>query len=173
LSAVQQHKKGPPPARNLRNVWSVASSPTPFAHFATMPPEIAERCIRAGSSERGCCGACGKPWVRVVESAPFTDRPNSDGVRRVVPPGVTPQRGSRYSETRATGWRPSCNCTPIGTQLAPSRILDPFAGSGTTGLVADRLGRDCTLIDLHTQYAEMAMNRIKDDVPLFAEVAAE
>jgi len=55
----------------------------------------------------------------------------------------------------------------------PSKILDCFAGAGTTGLVADRLGRDCTLIDLNTQYAEMALNRIKDDAPLFVEVAAE
>jgi DNA modification methylase len=50
---------------------------------------------------------------------------------------------------------------PIG-----GHVLDPFAGSGTTGLVADRLGRDCTLIDLNTKYTEMALNRIKDDAPL-------
>jgi hypothetical protein len=36
----------------------------------------------------------------------------------------------------------------------------------------NRFGRDCTLIDLNTQYAVMAINRIKDDAPLFAEVAA-
>lgn len=51
-------------------------------------------------------------------------------------------------------------------------VLDPFGGSGTTGLVADRLGRHAILIDLNTIYAEMARARISGDAPLFADVAA-
>ena len=35
--------------RNCRNVWTIATSPYRGAHFATFPPELAERCIRAGS----------------------------------------------------------------------------------------------------------------------------
>jgi DNA modification methylase len=35
--------------RNLRNVWTIATAPYAEAHFATFPPELAERCIRAGS----------------------------------------------------------------------------------------------------------------------------
>ncbi len=53
--------------RNLRSVWSLATEPTPEAHFATFPTALASRCIQAGSSERGCCAACGAPWVREVE----------------------------------------------------------------------------------------------------------
>lgn len=34
--------------RNLRNVWSIPTAPFPDAHFATFPPELAERCIKAG-----------------------------------------------------------------------------------------------------------------------------
>jgi DNA modification methylase len=49
-------------------------------------------------------------------------------------------------------------------------VLDPFFGAGTTGLVADRLGRDCIGIELNPSYAAMAERRIKDDAPLFAEV---
>jgi DNA modification methylase len=51
-------------------------------------------------------------------------------------------------------------------------VLDPFGGAGTTGLVADRLQRDAILIELNEQYAAMAGDRITDDAPLFAEVAA-
>jgi len=36
--------------RNIRSVWTIATSPCPEAHFATMPPELAERCIKAGSA---------------------------------------------------------------------------------------------------------------------------
>jgi len=51
-------------------------------------------------------------------------------------------------------------------------VLDPFGGSGTTGLVAKRLGRDAVLIELNPVYAEIARKRIDGDSPLFAPVAA-
>jgi DNA modification methylase len=35
--------------RNIRNVWTIATAPYAEAHFATFPPELAERCIKAGS----------------------------------------------------------------------------------------------------------------------------
>lgn len=40
-------------------------------------------------------------------------------------------------------------------------VLDPFGGAGTTGLVADQLGRDAILIELNPEYAEMADRRIR------------
>jgi DNA modification methylase len=36
-------------SRNARNVWTIPSQPYSGAHFATMPPELAERCIKAGT----------------------------------------------------------------------------------------------------------------------------
>lgn len=58
--------------------------------------------------------------------------------------------------------------------LAGSRhgdvVLDPFAGSGTTGLVADRLGREFVGIELNPKYARLAKRRIADDAPLWAAV---
>jgi DNA modification methylase len=52
-------------------------------------------------------------------------------------------------------------------------VLDPFGGAGTTGLVADRLGRDAILIELNPEYAAMAERRIQNDAGMFASVAAE
>lgn len=52
-------------------------------------------------------------------------------------------------------------------------VLDPFLGSGTTALVADRLGRDAIGIDLEPGSAAMARRRIEADAGLFAEVAAQ
>jgi DNA modification methylase len=49
-------------------------------------------------------------------------------------------------------------------------VLDPFAGAGTTGLVADRLGRDAILIELNTDYCEMTARRIRADAPLLSNV---
>jgi DNA modification methylase len=49
-------------------------------------------------------------------------------------------------------------------------VLDPFGGAGTTGLVADRLGRNAVLIELNPSYAEMTRRRISGDAPLLANV---
>jgi DNA modification methylase len=51
-------------------------------------------------------------------------------------------------------------------------VLDPFGGAGTTGLVADRLGRDAILIELNPEYAALAERRIQGDAGLFAEILA-
>ena len=58
-------------------------------------------------------------------------------------------------------------CPPGG------HLLDPFGGSGTTGLVADRLGRNATLIELSPAYADLQIARIEGDGPLFADVVSE
>jgi hypothetical protein len=49
----------------------------------------------------------------------------------------------------------------------------PFGGAGTTGLVADRLGRNAVLIELNPDYAAMAERRIKGDFGMFAEVVTD
>jgi DNA modification methylase len=51
-------------------------------------------------------------------------------------------------------------------------VLDPFGGAGTTGLVADRLGRNAILIELNPEYAAMAERRLHSDAGMFAEVVA-
>jgi DNA modification methylase len=50
-------------------------------------------------------------------------------------------------------------------------VLDPFGGAGTTGLTANRLGRDAILIELNTESIELARARIDQDMPLHARVA--
>lgn len=49
-------------------------------------------------------------------------------------------------------------------------ILDPFAGSGSTGVAAQRMGRNFIGIEIDPGYCEMARRRIAEDMPLFNEV---
>lgn len=49
-------------------------------------------------------------------------------------------------------------------------VLDPFFGAGTTGLVADRLQRNCIGIELNPEYAEIARQRITGDGGMFNQV---
>lgn len=46
---------------------------------------------------------------------------------------------------------------------AGGHVLDPFGGAGTTGLVADRMQLDATLIEINPDYAEITLKRIDVD----------
>jgi DNA modification methylase len=56
-------------------------------------------------------------------------------------------------------------CIKAGTKIDDT-VLDPFCGSGTTGIVALRLGREFIGIELNPEYVEMAKRSIAG--PLFA-----
>jgi DNA modification methylase len=49
-------------------------------------------------------------------------------------------------------------------------VLDPFGGSGTTAVVADRLGRDAILTELNEAYIEIARKRIEADGGMFVNL---
>jgi site-specific DNA-methyltransferase (adenine-specific) len=48
-------------------------------------------------------------------------------------------------------------------------VLDPFAGSGTTGRVAKDLGKKATLIEREERYCEIAAKRMGQEVFSFSE----
>lgn len=50
-------------------------------------------------------------------------------------------------------------------------VLDPFGGAGTTGLIADRLGRHAIMIELNPANTVIADNRIRGDAPLLSHEA--
>jgi len=149
--------------RNRRDVWTIATKPYRGAHFAVFPPDIPEICIKAGTSERGCCPVCGAPWVRVVERTPIKRyRPNplterdlvkTAGGSQVVPNDVA------APAAQTIGFSPSCSCD--AGKPVPCTVLDPFAGSGTTGAVAKSLGRDYILIEANPDYIQLIEDRIK------------
>jgi len=168
--------------RNKRSVWTVATLNFPESHFAVFPPTLIEPCILAGCPPK-VCARCAAPWGRVVEATapdgrkaiiePGRTRTLVDGQPLIgdnmIDPGVrgsfSPSKGVLSRNT--IGWRPSCSC---GADVIGGTVLDPFGGAGTTGLVADRLGRNAVLIELNPKYAEMSARRIENDAPLFAEV---
>jgi DNA modification methylase len=154
-------------ARNRRTVWTVATQPCPLAHFATMPPALVEPCIKAGTSERGCCPVCGAPWERVVEKE---RQPRGDAFgRKDIGEYDHGQAGAPYMETVAAhtlGWQPTCGCPEH--EPVPCVVLDPFGGAGTTMLVADRLGRHGVGVELSGEYTRMARRRCYEDAPLLA-----
>lgn len=96
----------PSGTRNPGDVWNMPTQPFTEAHFAVMPPALAERAILAG-------------------------------------------------------------CKPGGT------VLDPFSGSGTTGLVATKHGRKYVGIDLNADYLDLSLRtRLANGCLTFGEDAS-
>ena len=151
---------------NLRNVWHLSPEPFSDAHFATFPTEIPRRAILAGTSERGCCPACGAPWIRIVETSYVNPgHRTTNGPRSLAQRHETAGFAVRLEkDVQTTGWQPTCT---HGLDPQPAVVLDPFAGSGTTLMVALRHGRRAIGFDLSPQYVELAERRISDDAPLF------
>jgi DNA modification methylase len=164
-----------------RDVWTISTHSFRGGHFAAYPPALVERALKASTSEAGCCSACGRPWVREVKRERYATRPgrNTKVNRKgeTVPPGWTgPNRiGHRdpkrhVSKLTTVGFKPACSCgTGIGSlptvipPAVPCRALDPFLGSGTTIMVANRLGIDSDGIELSREYAALAFRRVTED----------
>jgi hypothetical protein len=51
-------------------------------------------------------------------------------------------------------------------------LIDPFLGSGTTALACERTGRKCVGIELEAEHLDIAVRRLREDAPLFAEGTA-
>jgi hypothetical protein len=177
---VQRSQEGSPAGRNIRNVWHVATQSYSEAHFATFPPKLIEPCVLAGSPPK-CCGECGAPWRRVVERksvrelAAAAGHAIRDGTRATGPEYGQADRDTlslsnnhgdipQSPEVRTVGWEPTCR---HNDDTGRSVVLDPFAGAGTTGLVALRHDRAFIGCELSPAYVEMARRRICDDQPLF------
>ena len=167
---------------NLKSVWQIATRPYPEAHFATYPEEIPERCIKLGTSEKGCCERCGAPVERttvttVVPMRATSDRDTQASACRKEQPFARgwQQKGNNMAAvSETTGWEPSCECHFTDSESMggfglfrsePCLVLDPFAGSGTTLHVARRLGRRSIGIELNPQYVQLARRRSGADVP--------
>ena len=142
--------------RNLRTVWTINTQPYSGAHFATWPPALVERMVKAGTSERGVCPTCGAPWRRVVDKGEAVNAPRNPNDALPYTANGSTNHGNgattlhKVRTVETVEWRPTCahaDASPI-----PAIVLDPFCGSGTTLLVARQLGRVGLGFDLSETY---------------------
>lgn len=122
---------GHPLGKNPGDVWTLPTAGFRGGHFAAYPLGLVERPLLATCPER-VCSACGSAWQRTLE--------RHDG--RLLAVG----------ELQST-----CSC---GSDGVPGVVLDPFMGTGTTALAAEKHGRDWLGIELNPDYAAMAERRI-------------
>lgn len=150
------------------SVFAINARPYLGAHFATWPPELVEPMILSGSSPQAC-EKCGAPWERELLALDFEETSAAIGgcpdrhdgghrMRDTITAG-----GNRLAVTRVGGdvFKPTCKCKgTLGT--ARCTVLDPFSGSGTTGMVALQHGRNYIGLDMQADYLEMAKARIQE-----------
>jgi hypothetical protein len=162
--------------------WEWVPEPSRIKHFAIMPSFLARRCVRLGTSAHGVCSACNAPWVRVVErERPVAGVDVPHGGRELDVGGHVHGNGANsalringpayekwqreHGGASTLGWQPSCRCQDPSPR--PALVLDPFAGAGTTLLVARLLGRRALGVELSPEYAALARKRVGQAMPLF------
>ena len=167
---------GSPAGRNRRTVWTIATRPYKGAHFAVFPSALVEPCVKAGTSERGCCPECGAPWERVVEIVKsWREDAYNDNGRQTYAKGagihIARAASGGYSQSvyQDVGWRPTCACD-AGDPI-PCIVLDPFGGSGTVAMVSLQLGRQCVSMDIKPEYLELQRERVATVQPVMVELA--
>jgi DNA modification methylase len=132
--------------KNPGDVWRIPTRGFRGAHFATFPEELVYRPILSTCPE-AVCTRCKRPLRR--EATLRTPQQLSSGVDLRYP--------ATWLSLRAASPLRPCGC---GAPTRPGVVLDPFMGSGTVAVAAERLGRDWLGIELNPAYAELAEERI-------------
>jgi len=156
-----------PLGSNPGDVWEIATQPFKEAHFATFPEKLIQPMILA-SLPKQVCKICGKARVRIIELGEIISKGGSDKGKLSKDKnyaGRTEHHGHKFiaREHQTINWT-DCDCPDDGDKYRPGIVLDPFMGSGTTALVALKLGRNFIGIEKNPNYIKIANERIRPEM---------
>lgn len=141
--------------RNARSVWTIPTEPFKDAHFSTFPTKLVAKCIKAGTSERGCCVKCGAPWERVVEKQVENKSGwgkagrTPDDIKANGKFGGNLQKEVEFKrekhdirlgptiQSKTIGWQPTCKCFDV------KEYLQDYDNAQETDLIND----SCVVFD--------------------------
>ena len=178
-SAGMHRQKGGvynPLGASPRSVWEISTSGLTIPadiitrlradrHYAAFPPEIPRRII-TGWCPRAICLECGQGRTPLVRRTKMVWTPSvgrASAVSATLGSGTrTRLSGTMNSPPTAVIVGEKCGCPPsrISAPSTPAIVLDPFAGAGTTALVAKILGRSSISVDISRSYVRLAQWRV-------------
>ncbi len=147
---------------NRRSVWFTKLKPFKEAHFAIFPENLIYPIIEAGCPIK-VCSTCRKPYSIILKKESVSnERGKNSSDHRAI---GTPQRSNCYSIVESVEKVPSCSCES-NKKFEAGIVLDPFFGSGTTGVVAKKLNLFYIGIEINEKYIDIAEKRLKQVLPL-------
>jgi DNA modification methylase len=142
-------------------VFLLTKSPRYYYDKDAVSEEYADATVKRGKSIR-----------QVAADGTVTTRGNGEPVegrrnrRSVWTVATKPFRGAHFAVMPEALVEP---CVLAGSAEG-DLVLDPFAGSGTVGVVALRHGRNFVGVELNADYAKVAQDRIYDAAPMMNTV---
>lgn len=163
LAIQHLSEQGAPPL----DWWCISPGGYSGSHYAVYPAELCRIPIEA-SCPRRVCRTCGVPSRRVTTVERLGEDGHANPWDSVSKTGG-PWTSGLATEHTTTGWT-TCGCPGTdgirldgyhdGDGWRPGVVLDPFAGSGTTLMVAMGMSRDAIGIDLDERNADLARERL-------------
>lgn len=154
---IVSNPAGAPPL----DYWVIPPSGYTGSHYAVYPPALCERPIDAMVPHR-VCTTCGEPSRRITDVTGIVDSQGREVEREKWSSGIADGKAAHSNRTKCgttttttVGWT-DCGHDTWRTGVA----LDPFAGSGTTLMVATGHGRDAIGIDIDARNADLALDRV-------------
>ncbi len=150
--------------RNKRSVWRFCTSKLKERHFAPYPEELVQQTLDPCCPDR-VCRICGQPVrYKRKHDVVYTRDPQNTKYDEDSEIACDPRHAVAidYGEEEIP-----CGCQH--PQYEPGLILDPFFGSGTTGLVALKNNRRFIGIDIKQEYIDLADKRLRTVFPYYDE----
>lgn len=142
--------------------WNVATVPYRGSHFAVWPPRLLQIPIET-MCPRHVCRTCGIPPVR-ASTTEYRDR-KGDIVTPNKTQATSSGRGGHQQLRHATSHVKFAGWSDCGhDNYRRGIVLDPFAGSGTTLMVATQRGRDAIGIEINGANATLVRQRVGDNL---------
>ena len=153
---------------NPGDVFDIPTRSYLFSHPAMFPETLIEPLIKAGCPSEVCI-ECGKPKMPITK---YTGKVynSHDGstvesdlpiIRRKITKILDSSSTSVFKtdviKEKVVEWLPSCKCN---LDFEPGVVLDIFAGSGTSGVVSQNLGRSSVLIEISKEYCSIIKERL-------------
>lgn len=161
-SAEEFAKHNCPDYRNKRCVWEVNPKGTKKEsdtdHYAVFPEKLIWDMILAGCPEF-VCNKCGKTRQKIQIKIGTKEVPPIGGIKH------SKDNSSNFNETYTGNteqniYREELSNCGCNAGFSGGIVLDPFFGSGTTGVVALKQNKQFIGIELNEKYCEIAKRRL-------------